>query len=60
MKYLDNAYIFYAEYHNDMINKLIHMLCVWSSYCLWYMDYGIWSRRGKEREGECWLDGGII
>ena len=29
MKYLDNAYIFYAEYHNDMINKLIHILCVW-------------------------------
>lgn len=29
MKYLDNAYIFYAEYHNDIINKALHILCVW-------------------------------
>lgn len=29
MKYLDNAYVFYAEYHNNAINKILHVICVW-------------------------------
>ena len=29
MKYLDNAYCFYAEYHDNIINKVLHIICVW-------------------------------
>jgi uncharacterized membrane protein YGL010W len=29
MRYLDNAYCFYAEYHDNIINKALHIICVW-------------------------------
>lgn len=27
--YLEETYVFYASYHSDPTNKLIHILCVW-------------------------------
>ena len=28
-KALDEAFIFYASYHNNPVNQWIHILCIW-------------------------------